>query len=576
MLKDHFRKSNFMTVTIYIILLILFTSLQNLYLKSIQRDLEADAVFFASEVKAPMAAGKYQEVGRVVQDLSRQFYKSITVINTFGNRIAEVGEFRERDLPLEGILKGKNYVDKNAFQILISRQFSAAVPILFENKIHGAVVVGLPPDEVNKILWINLLFFFTVFFGILRSVLLLKKVDTHIIKPISTMIEVSRNFAAGNFTRTVHVNSLDEIGQLSKELNLLAKKLRITLEELNEKTAGVEDLLAGIVDGIIVVDAQRRVMLINPAACKLVGADSEKSAGKKLISIIRNYQLDEAVKKTLKEGSPYFKEIVLLPREQILKVHITPIKDRAGRISGSVIVMRDITELKHLEKLRSEFLANVSHELRTPLTSIKGFVETLLEGAYKDPGLAKRFLSIIDAEAGRLYRLINNLMDLSKIETNQLKLRIEDVSAAELINEVIIIFENRLKEKGLKFSTDIPKDLPKVKADPDWLRQVFINLLDNAIKYTQSGGRVWIEAEPKGDVVEFRVCDTGIGIPEEDLPRVFERFYRVDKARSPEMGGSGLGLAIVKHIVRAFGGDIRVESRVNQGSKFIFTLKRSK
>ncbi|TYP54926.1 two-component system histidine kinase PnpS [Thermosediminibacter litoriperuensis] len=575
MLKDHFRKNWIITVTIFIILLMLFASLQNLYLKSIEHDLAVDAAFFASAVKTPMAAGKYQEVVSMVKDLSRQFRKSIAVFNTSGDRIAVVGEFQARDLPLEGILKGENYVDKNVIKIMISRRFCAAVPVLFENNILGAVVVGLPPDEVNKILRIKLLFFVAAFLGIFSSTLMLRKAYAGIIKPISSMVEVTRNFAAGNFTRTVHVNSRDEVGQLSKELNLLAKKLRITLEELDEKTARMEDLLAGIVDGVVVVDVQRRVMLINPAAGKLVGTGSETAIGKNLISIIRNYELDEAVKKTLRSGSPYFKEIVLLPREQILKVHITPLKDKVGRISGSVIVMRDVTELKHLEKLRSEFIANVSHELRTPLTSIKGFVETLLEGAYQDPVLSKRFLNIIDAEAGRLYRLINNLLDLSRIETNQLKLRIEDVSAAELIKEVILIFENRLKEKGLMFSADIPGDLPKVKADPDWLRQVFINLLDNAIKYTRDGGKVWIEAEPKGDVVEFRVCDTGIGIPEEDLPRVFERFYRVDKARSPDMGGSGLGLAIVKHLVKAFGGEIRVESKVNQGSKFIFTLKRS-
>jgi two-component system phosphate regulon sensor histidine kinase PhoR len=225
--------------------------------------------------------------------------------------------------------------------------------------------------------------------------------------------------------------------------------------------------------------------------------------------------------------------------------------------------------------MRTDFIANVSHELRTPLTSIRGFVETLIDGAYQDPTLAKRFLKIIEKEVGRLCRLTDNMLDLSRIETNQLKLNIKDVSAEEIIREVMIIFENRLREKDLTYYEKFQENLPKVKADPDWLRQIFVNLMDNAVKYTPSGGKVWIEAESKGDVVEFRVCDTGAGIPEEDLPRIFERFYRVDKTRSAGSGGSGLGLAIVKHLVKAFGGDIWVESKVNQGSKFIFTLKKA-
>ncbi|MCG0274707.1 MAG: cell wall metabolism sensor histidine kinase WalK [Thermosediminibacteraceae bacterium] len=566
MLKWHFKVNYIINISFFAILFFIFSAFSSIYLKNIQDDLVAEATFIASTIKTPLASGKYQEVERLVQEFYYHSQRSFAVVDGQGKKIASVGELPTEGLPLGDILKGKKYVDK----------FRASVAVFLENGVVWAVVVGLPPEEVGKITQIQLLFLIFTFLGLIGSTFIWKKAYSSIVKQIKRMIEAARNIAEGHFNSTVHVDSSDGVGKLSRELNLLAKKMRITLDELEETKSLMNDLLLNMVDGVVVVDIERRIKLINPTASRLTGAHSKAAIGKKLISIIRHYELDEAVRNVIKNGSSYSEEIVLLPREQILEVHITPYRDNKGKISGSFIFMRDITELRRLERMRSEFVANVSHELRTPLTSIKGFIETLLDGAYKDPALTKRFLRIIDAETGRLCRLIDNMLDLSRIETNQLKLRIRDVSAGELIKEVMLFFENRFSEKDLTFSENIPDDLPKVKADPDWLRQVFINLLDNAIKYTPKGGKVWIEAEPKDDVVEFRVCDTGIGIPEEDLPRIFERFYKVDKARSPEKGGSGLGLAIVKHLVKSFGGDIRVESKLNQGSKFIFTLKRSK
>ncbi|MDN5331622.1 MAG: two-component system, OmpR family, phosphate regulon sensor histidine kinase PhoR [Tepidanaerobacteraceae bacterium] len=561
------------TVLFFVLLFFVFCTLNNFYIENIKRSLMAEAFFISSSVKLALDSGRYQEVQNIAAVFRSRFSRGLTIVDGQGNKIISSGEIKLNGLPLGDILKGKNYAENDVVRIMVFREFRASVPVILENGAVLAVVVGLLPVDVAKIISINLLFVVFTFSGVLFSTFMWKK-TRFLIKPLETMVDVTRNFAQGNFARTVHVNSQNEIGQLSRELNLLARRLRITLEEKEEGKMLMSELMKSLEDGVVVVDVETRIVFINASACQLVGADSKGAEGKKLISVIRHYELDEAVKEAINRGTPNYKEITLLPRDKTLKVRIAPCRDKEGKISGCIIVMKDLTEIKHIEKMRTDFIANVSHELRTPLTSIRGFIETLMDGAYKDPTLAKRFLRIIEKEVGRLCRLIDNMLDLSRIETNQLRLNIKDVSAGEIIKEVILIFDNRLREKDLTYYENVPEGLPKVKADPDWLRQIFVNLMDNAIKYTPSGGKIWIEAEPKGDVVEFRVCDTGIGIPEEDLPRIFERFYRVDKTRSAGSGGSGLGLAIVKHLVRAFGGDIWVESKVNQGSKFIFTLKK--
>lgn len=395
------------------------------------------------------------------------------------------------------------------------------------------------------------------------------------VAPIKEMIRVTKEFSRGNFTESIQVKSHDELRELGDALNFMAERLKKSVQELDDRTTKMEAILRGMVDGVLAVDNAGRIMLVNPVAEKIFNINMRDVTGRHLIEVVRNYELNEFINTSLTKGTVSFKELILLPGEQILRVHISPIKDYSGRTLGIVAVMRDITELRKLEKVRSDFVANVSHELRTPLTSIKGFVETLIDGAYKDPNLARRFLNIIDFETGRLYRLINDLRDLSQLETNQIKLNMENVRLPAIIEEIMMIFNTRLEEKKLGFSTHFPENLPAVKADPDWLRQIFINLVDNAIKYTPPGGKVWIEAVEKGGFVKIQVCDTGIGIPEQDIPRLFERFYRVDKARSRQEGGTGLGLSIVKHIIKSLGGQIKVESKVGRGSKFIFLLRKA-
>jgi len=238
-----------------------------------------------------------------------------------------------------------------------------------------------------------------------------------------------------------------------------------------------------------------------------------------------------------------------------------------------VIVLHDITELRRLEQVRTEFVANVSHELRTPLTAIHGYVETLLGGALEEPENARKFLEVVHRQTGRLGRLINDLTDLSNIELGKVSLRLAPTSLDEVLDSVLAVIRPRAQAGGVAVGVEMPPGLPPVKADHDRLAQILINLADNAVKYTPGGGAVTIHASETGyGTVEVSVEDTGVGIPPSDLPRITERFYRVDKARSRELGGTGLGLAIVKHLVLAHGGELGIESELGRGTKVRFTI----
>jgi two-component system phosphate regulon sensor histidine kinase PhoR len=245
---------------------------------------------------------------------------------------------------------------------------------------------------------------------------------------------------------------------------------------------------------------------------------------------------------------------------------------RAGETAGAVVVLHDITQLRNLERVRRDFVANVSHEFKTPLTAIQGFAETLLGGAIDDTENRRRFLEIILEHARRLARLTDDLLKLSRMDADRLEMEIRRVGVAEFVESCVETLQRRAAEKDLQISMDLPKGLPEVAADRRRLAEILQNLLDNSVQYTPAGGRIEVSAEKKGDEVVFTVTDTGIGIPKADQPRIFERFYRVDVARSREAGGTGLGLSIAKHLIDAHGGRIWVESEVGYGSRFHFSV----
>ncbi|WP_075858249.1 two-component system histidine kinase PnpS [Carboxydothermus pertinax] len=396
------------------------------------------------------------------------------------------------------------------------------------------------------------------------------------INKINKKLELLNKFTAswreGKYSKISYYND-HEIGKIVDNLNYLLEQLENCKKTVKEEENRLRAILAGINAGVMVLDREGRVILVNKGLEKLFGKLNFTGEPKPLLEVIRNYELEKFLAESLANLKEMSREIeFLLPNSKTILIHATPLKDEQDQKVGLVVVFDDITEERKLEKMRSEFIANVSHELRTPLTSIKGFLETLLDGALEDKTIAKHFLQIMNSETERLTRLIDDLLSLSKIEAKKVDFAPKPLNINDLVQKMKLLFKSRLEEKGLSFVSTVPDDLPPVLADGDMISQVLINLLDNAIKYTPTGGKIELLAKVKEPFVEIAVKDTGIGIPEESQKRIFERFYRVDKARSRELGGTGLGLAIVKHIIDLHNGKVWVESKVGEGSTFGFSL----
>lgn len=326
-------------------------------------------------------------------------------------------------------------------------------------------------------------------------------------------------------------------------------------------------ILSTMAEGVLVLDKNAYVIRVNRALENIFMQRENKLLYRPLQDISNNRDIISLVCEILNKGKEIFQEVTF-PTRQLYRVHGAPIKDQFGSIQGAVIIFYDVTEVRDFAQIRSEFVGNVSHELRTPLTSIKGFVETLLDGAMENSAICRRFLTIIDTESDRLKRLIDDLLTLSSLESNEKILRLEPVCIARSMRNVMNILGPQISEKNLQVEYTYPRTLSYIKADEDLLNQVLINLLDNAVKYTPRGGKIIIKSGRIESRVVTTFTDTGMGIPQESLNRVFERFYRVDKARSRSQGGTGLGLSIVKHIVESHGGEVFVNSEIGKGSTF--------
>jgi len=371
-------------------------------------------------------------------------------------------------------------------------------------------------------------------------------------RPVTEIQSIARRMAEGDFAQRVPVSGSDEIAELGRTLNLMAARLHEQIRDLKGEQAKAAAILDSMVEGVVAIDHRERLLLMNHAARAVLD----------LIKAMRLATVGETRRREVELGPPL---------ERLVEAHATAVAiTPAG--PGVLLVLHDITELRRLERVRTEFVANVSHELRTPLTSIRGYLETLLDGALEEPVNARRFLEIAHTHAERLSRLVDDLLQLSDIETGKVILKPDALVLQHVAADIVMMFEQRALQKHLALVNAVPSDL-RVQADGDRLTQIVVNLVDNAVKYTPEGGRVTLGAtRGLSGFVTIWVDDTGIGIPSTDLPRITERFYRVDKARSRELGGTGLGLAIVKHLVQAHGGELWLESELGKGTTVYFSL----
>jgi two-component system phosphate regulon sensor histidine kinase PhoR len=419
----------------------------------------------------------------------------------------------------------------------------------------------------------------------LGAAMLLSLVTSHVFaRSLRAITGAARQIAEGNLEVRIRPDTRDEIGQLASTLDQLADSLNATLQALREERDRLGGILAAMEEGVLVVDPERMIAMANPAARVLLLSAAASSTdpharrehasapleGRSLLEVVRNADMDAIVGKTLTGRKPASGEVAVdRPRPRKLLVHSTPLADDGA---GALVVLVDVTEIRRLEGMRKDFVANVSHELRTPLTAVRTAVETARAVLPKDPSEADRFLAIADRHTERLSLLVKDLLDLSRVESGRVPLEMEPVMPAEVAEEVLATFQESASRRQLKLGSDFPDDLPAAHTDREALVQVLTNLVENAVKYSDPGGTLTIRGRTAHDDLLVTVEDTGPGIAAKHLPRLFERFYRVDPGRSRESGGTGLGLSIVKHLCEAMGGTVSVTSTPGKGSVFTVRL----
>ncbi|MGZ0052450.1 two-component system histidine kinase PnpS [Brevibacillus gelatini] len=557
--------------------------LENSYLQSLHELLSRESKLVAQAVRFPTVFDNQESLADRVLQVAPSDEVRLTIINREGQVLYDNSTHADEmenhhDRPeMQAALKGEIGISRRFSETLGYDMMYVAVPVEQGTNIVGAVRSAMSMKDITDTvhnMWYSLLTGLLV--TLVVGSIVVSRISFSIIRPIEEITRVARNITQRQYESRVRIKAKDEIGQLAGAINFMASSLEQQMYEISENQQRLAGVLTNMTSGVIFISEQRRIMLVNPAVEKLLGTAGHELVGRLHIEAGKSFGLSQYIDRCLDKSEKFRQEIhIYYPQERILDVNFAPYINFKGESRGVVVVLHDITDIRRLEKMRSDFVANVSHELRTPITSIKGFTETLLEGAMHDEETCRNFLQIISDESERLYRMIRDILDLSKIEQKRIPLQVSRVHVQELIRSAAAIMHDQALKKHLKVT--LPDSQPDIwlMTDKDCLQQIVLNLMTNAIAYTPEGGEITIRAEADAEHVTIQVADTGIGIPEKDLTRIFERFYRVDKARSRDSGGTGLGLAIVKHLVENLHGQIGVESVEGKGTAFTVTLPLS-
>ncbi len=555
--------------------------LQNYLMGNLEDNMTNQGRLIADSVSEEVSLGRFDEVQEKVIVLGTELNLRITIVlydgRVIGDSKSDPGsmENHKNRIEINQALQQQIGIDKRKSATTEIETMYLAVPILNQGEVLGAARIALPLQEIDhtvlKVLGFMLM---GIILATFIAVLISFKLAKGIIEPIENISRGARKIAGGDLTTRVYSGLRDEIGELGLAINDMTKTLQQHIEEISQEKSRLENILATIASGVIMLDKYGFIRVVNPAAEEMFGINALLAEGKQHVEVIRNYGLNQEIENCLLQEKFIEYEFTLyFPEERIMQCYLAPFY-RDKKSAGITIVFHDITKIRKVEQMRADFVANASHELRTPLTVIKGYSETLLSGALNDREHAEKFITIIDHEADRLQRLVEELLNLSHLESHQQEPAEESTDLLTIIPAVGEEMKPRLLEKEIILDIALPRELPHIKANPDRFKQILVNLLDNAIKYSPKGSRVQVMTQEEEMTVKVLVKDTGMGIPAKDLPRIFERFYRVDKARSRQMGGFGLGLSIVRHMVENMGGTIGVESEENKGSTFWFALPK--
>ncbi|HEX3011271.1 MAG TPA: ATP-binding protein, partial [Syntrophomonadaceae bacterium] len=518
-----------------------------------------------------------QQIEEICKKVGKDTDTRVTVINRNGKVLgdsefdpAKLGPHNDRPEVYKA-LRGQTGVAIRYSQTARTNMIYVAIPFTSTSR-SGVVRMSTPLIEAEKLyrhIWLVLLL--TILAIGAMAVLISLGIADRISRPLKDMTEAVKDIARGNLKRRITYNSKDELGILAKSFNDMAENLDNNIKEISGVKNRMEALLYNTVNGIIMIDAVFKITYANPAAISLLG-ESNEIIGRKYVEVIKNYELLEMIDRVRKQLQSERRVIVMHSLGgKIVDINIVPIISRSIDNQGFLVVLNDITDMKRLEQVRKDFIANVSHELKTPVASISGFAETLMEEGGENPENVKEFSGIIYKQSQRLSRMINRLLELSRLESENRELNLESVNINQLIQDTINFMQqkNDCLDKIISFKNT--NDPMMINADPDIISQVLINLLDNAVKYGSDSDHIIVGVEKLNNEVKISVEDHGIGIPDNEKDRVFERFYRVDKTRSRKTGGTGLGLAIAKHLVENHGGKIGVDN-IDGKTIFSFTV----
>ncbi len=570
----------------FITLIVISMLVLGVYVTNSVRNSQLDNLRFHLKQEAKIIAEGsvpfLQEQGYSADDFSKALANEvdcrITIIATDGTVL---GDSIEDPMKMENHAARPEVKDALAYGIGESTRYSTtlrqemmyvAVPIYKQGELIGIARTALPLTTVeNSVKHVTRIIILATVVTAMLAVVAAWLIARTVTRPVRQLTKGAQKIAAGELGQKIDVATKDEIGQLARAFNDMSVALKVTMDSVSSEKNKLANILANMADGVIMTDVEGNVVLSNTAAGKFLGFKEVDSLNKHLIEVVHDHELDTVVKQCLETAKEQEIQFECGITRRFLRAIALPLQHQ-GRLNGALILVQDLTELRNLQTTRRELIGNISHELRTPLASIKAMVETLQSGAIGDKEAAHDFLWRINGEIDHLTQMVAELTQLSRIEAGQAELKIERVDLNTTVDEVVAQLKPLAERQEIVISKDLSPALPSIPADRDRIRQTITNLVHNAIKFNRSGGKITISTSYDSNSVSVSVTDTGIGIAREDLPHIFERFYKADKARSG--GGSGLGLAIAKHTIQAHGGEIWAESEEGKGSAFTFRLPR--
>jgi len=557
---------------------------RDFFLEQTASDLAARAHLFESQVAHHLAPVNGPAIDRLAKKMGSFADTRITVLLPSGEVVGDSHEtpsamdnHADRTEVREAIRSGLGQSVRFSRTLQKNLMYVASA-VKKDGRIIGVVRTAIPLSAIDLalkgiekkiVLWGGIIALFATLVSLF--------VSRRITRPIEEIRKWSTAIAGGDFRRKPEVRASEEIEALSISLTHMAEELREQLDMVVRQRNEIHAMFASMAEGVFALDMGGHIISMNRAAEHLLACRFEEVKGRSIQEVARNSEMQRFVQEALSSTQPLERDILMSTLEGVVThCHGSSLKDSENRQIGVIVVLNDVTRLRRLENVRREFVANVSHEIKTPITAIKGFVETLSDGALKNPGDAERFLRIIDSHVNRLEAIVEDLLNLSRVEQGTEEGSIERVPHAisHILDTAIQICRERARSKDIRIDVAGPESI-RAKINPPLIEQAVVNLLDNAVKYSPEGSPIRVEVNQGEDEIHIAVHDQGCGISKTHLPRVFERFYRVDKARSRRLGGTGLGLAIVKHIAEAHGGRVSVESTPGKGSTFTIHLPTS-